>query len=69
MKSCAHCGSTKFGLVRYRLGTLQFCKKVCKEAWQSRFRRYVRSQRRWTAYLARGPYNRLAARLLIMAPA
>ena len=22
MKACTHCGSTKFGLIRYRIGTL-----------------------------------------------
>jgi hypothetical protein len=55
MKACDHCGSTKFGLIRFRIGTLQFCKKKCKEAWQDRFRSYRRARTRWAAYIARGP--------------
>jgi hypothetical protein len=53
MKSCAHCGSTKFGLVRHRIGTLQFCKKACKVAWQANFRRFNRARSRWFGYLSR----------------
>jgi hypothetical protein len=51
--ACDHCGG-KFGLTRYRIGTLQFCKVKCKEAWQDRYRNFVRARRKWTAYLARG---------------
>lgn len=37
-KTCAYCGSDKWGLVRYYLwrfttGQLQFNKKACKEAY------------------------------------
>ena len=35
MKSCTHCSSTKFGLVRHRIGTFQFCKKACKVKWHA----------------------------------
>jgi hypothetical protein len=56
MKTCAHCGSAKFGLVRYRLGSLQFCKRKCKEAWQAQYKRHLDADKRWLGYLRRhGP--------------
>jgi hypothetical protein len=38
-KRCANCGSTQFGLIRHRLGSLQFCKLKCKQVWQSEHHR------------------------------
>ena len=49
-RHCAHCGSDKFGLVRHRLGALQFCKRKCKEAWQAQYERHVAAQKRCTSY-------------------
>jgi hypothetical protein len=51
--SCDHC-SGKFGLVRWRFGTLQFCSKVCKRLYLAREAAHIRAQNRWFAYLARG---------------
>jgi integrase len=31
---CTNCGSAKFGLIRYRAGLRQFCKKKCREAYR-----------------------------------
>jgi hypothetical protein len=49
--SCAHCGNTRFGLVRYRMGSHQFCTKVCKVAY--RRISIIRSKRNqsWFEYL------------------
>jgi hypothetical protein len=54
-KRCANCGSTKFGLIRHRLGSLEFCKLKCKQVWQSEHQRYVIAHRRWTAISTHGP--------------
>ena len=35
--SCAHCGSAKFELIRYRAGLRQFCKKKCRDAYNSAY--------------------------------
>jgi hypothetical protein len=55
-RECANCGSKKFGLARYRLGTLQFCKRKCKAEWQAQDRDQFAALKRWVAYLSRhGP--------------
>ena len=41
MARCHHCGS-KFGLIRHRIGSLQFCRRTCKEAYQEDRQKEVR---------------------------
>jgi hypothetical protein len=47
MKRCAHCGTTKLGLVRYRLltfsGYLQFCSALCNSLYVERVRKEVKA--------------------------
>jgi hypothetical protein len=52
---CDTCNG-KFGLVRYRIGTLRFCKKKCKAEWQAREGDQFRALKRWVGFLSRhGP--------------
>ena len=52
---CDHCEG-KLGLVRWRIGPLQFCTKQCKANYQARHAAYLTAQRRWFTYLAKdGP--------------
>jgi len=50
---CDNCEG-KFGLVRWRIGTLQFCTHHCKVNYQVRQAAYVAAQRRWCTYPAKG---------------
>jgi len=62
MKSCAWCGSTKFGLIRHRHFTLQFCRSACKNAYlDSQFEK-ARRARRWLTWLDREPAKRPQSR-------
>jgi len=36
MKVCTECGSTRFGLIRYRWGVHQFCRRECLEQYKRR---------------------------------
>ena len=49
---CSHCGSAKFGLIRYRAGLRQFCKKKCRDDY--RFRLTLRTSE--TLELVRVPF-------------
>jgi len=48
---CDNCEG-KFGLVRWRIGTLQFCAKQCKANYEAQQAAHLTAQRRWVTYLA-----------------
>lgn len=55
-KTCTHCGTQRFGLIRYRRGFHTFCSKKCRERWDANYERYMNAQKRWFGYLRRaGP--------------
>ena len=53
MKRCAHCGSAKFGLIRYRRGFRVFCKKKCREAFHREELLDQKRRRSWYEFLMR----------------
>jgi hypothetical protein len=52
MKRCAHCGG-KFGLVRYKWYSQQFCRKRCREAYVDKLAADRDRLRRWLGFIAR----------------
>ena len=50
---CAHCGSTKFGLIRYRIGMRRFCKKTCRDNYRRDDIVQYRKRQSWFEYLMR----------------
>ncbi len=52
-KVCAHCGSMKFGLIRYRIGPRQFCKKLCRDNYRRQEILDHRRRQTWFEYLMR----------------
>jgi hypothetical protein len=50
---CAHCGNTKFGLVRYRMGSRLFCKKVCRVTYRRLSIIESKRNQSWFEYLMR----------------
>jgi hypothetical protein len=52
MKRCAHCGG-KFGLVRYKWYSRQFCRKRCREAYLDKLAADRDRLRRWLGFVAR----------------
>jgi hypothetical protein len=67
MKRCAHCGA-KFGLIRYRRGFRQFCKKACRDAHRSQELADAGKRRSWYEFLMRTLTLLYAARLPNNAP-
>jgi hypothetical protein len=57
-RTCAHCGTEKFGLIRYRKGAHVYWSRKCRQTWEHANRRFLAeiadAQRRHFAYLARG---------------
>lgn len=54
MKRCAHCNG-RFGLVRYRRGMQQFCKRKCREDYAREQFLEVRRRQSWYEYLMHRP--------------
>ena len=50
---CTHCGSAKFGLIRYRAGLRQFCKKKCRDAYRLGLLLELRRPTSWYEFLSR----------------
>ncbi len=50
---CAHCGSTRFGLTRYRRGFRVFCKKTCRDSYRTQEVLDERKRRSWYEFLMR----------------
>jgi hypothetical protein len=55
---CAHCGSSKFGLVRQRWLRLVFCSIPCKEKYLAKLKADRDRLSNWLGYLAWEPTKR-----------
>jgi endogenous inhibitor of DNA gyrase (YacG/DUF329 family) len=53
-RTCAECGTHRFGLVRWRIAFKQFCSQLCKLRHEDRLRKEWEDNKRWFSYLARG---------------
>jgi hypothetical protein len=52
-QQCAYCGSTKFGLARYRRGFRVFCKKSCRDSYRTKEFLEEKKRQSWFDYLMR----------------
>jgi hypothetical protein len=50
-KTCAHCGTTKWGLIRWRWYQRQFCSKKCRERFLDGLAHDNERVRKWVGYL------------------
>jgi endogenous inhibitor of DNA gyrase (YacG/DUF329 family) len=50
-KTCAHCGTTKWGLIRWRWYRRQFCSKNCRERFLDALAHDKERIRKWVGYL------------------
>jgi hypothetical protein len=50
-KACAQCGTTRWGLIRWRWYQRQFCSKACHDRFFGELARDDDRRRRWLGYL------------------
>lgn len=50
-KACAQCGTTRWGLIRWRWYQRQFCSKACRDQFFAELVRERDRLRRWLGYL------------------
>ena len=62
-RRCAHCGTTKFGLIRHRWYRHQFCRKVCRDKFLDEFGKDKKRVLRW---LQPKPLDNLLYRLMVL---
>lgn len=51
MNKCAHCSSTKFGLIVHRWWGLKFCKKTCLQTYLAKLAQERERVKQWLNYL------------------
>jgi hypothetical protein len=57
-RTCGHCGTSRFGLIRHRVAFQQFCSLLCKEQFAQKRAQQLSENKRWFAYLSRASPSR-----------